>query len=174
MLAARVFGFTMAILLAPKLFGALALLADRGGRRDCGGTVRILASVLVETILGGLLAPVAMLLQTGAVLSILAGRDSGWNAQRRDDGALPLREVWRSYRLITALGVALAATAYAVSLPLMLWMLPVLIGLVLAVPLVAWTASRAAGARFRSAGLLLVPTERAPPPVLVRAAALRS
>ncbi len=172
-LAARVFAFTMAVLLAPKLLAALALATDRAALRGVGGPVRLVGSILVETLLGGLIAPIAMLLQTGAVLSILLGRDSGWNAQRRDDGSVPLREVWRGYWRITAFGVVLAAAAFVVSLPLMLWMLPVLIGLALAVPLVALTASRAAGLAFRRAGLLLIPEEQNPPEVLRRARVVR-
>ncbi len=172
-LAERVFVFTMAILLAPKLLGLAAVLMDREARRGTGGPVRLVLSILVETVLGGLIAPIAMLLQTGAVASILLGRDSGWNAQRRDDGSVPLREITRSYWRYTAFGAVLAAAALVVSLPLMLWMLPVLIGLGLAIPLVALTASRQAGEAFRRAGLLLIPEEAAPPAVLAAATALR-
>ncbi len=173
-LAARVFVFTMAILLAPKLLGLVALLLDPDARRGSGGTVRLVVSILVETMLGGLVAPIAMLLQTGAVISILLGRDSGWNAQRRDDGTVPLRDVSRAYWRTTAFGLALAAAALVVSLPLMLWMLPVLIGLALAIPLVALTSSRSAGEALARVGLLLIPEERAPPAVLAAAAALRA
>ena len=172
-LAAQVFVFTMAILLAPKLLGLVAALTDREVLRGTGGPARLVASILVETVLGGLVAPIAMLLQTGAVISILLGRDSGWNAQRRDDGSAPLREVSRAYWRTTAFGAVLAGAALVVSLPLMLWMLPVLIGLALAIPLVALTSSRSAGEALARAGLLLIPEERSPPAVLVAAAVLR-
>ncbi len=173
-LAKWVFLGTILVLLAPKLLAFMALLADRRSRRAAGGTPRLFVSLMLETLIGGLIAPVAMLLQTGAVASILAGRDSGWNAQRRDDGSVPLAAVWRSYRLHTVAGILLAGFAYAVSLPLMLWTLPVLIGLVFAVPLVASTASRAAGQATRRAGLLAIPEETRIPPVLARANALAS
>ena len=171
-LAKWVFIGTLFVLLAPKLLALLATLADRQTRRMSGGTPRLLLSVLLETLTAGLIAPIAMLLQTGAVLSILLGRDSGWNAQRRDDGSVPLATIWRAYRLQTFGGLLLAAAAYAVSLPLTLWMLPVLIGLVFAVPLVSLTGSRAAGLALRRAGLLTIPEERTPPAVLTRAASL--
>ncbi len=171
-LAKWVFVGTMALLFSPKFLAVIALLADGAARRGAGGTARALVSLVIETMLGALVAPIAMLLQTGAVISILAGRDSGWNAQRRDDGSIPLRVVWRSYRLHTALGAVLAIAAYAVSLPLLLWMLPVVVGLVLAVPLVSLTASRVIGERLSDAGLLRIPEEQAPPPVLARANAL--
>ncbi len=171
-LARFVFLVTMSILLAPKLLAWVAMLFDREARRGAGGAWRALLSVLVETLIGGLIAPVAMLIQTMAVAGILAGRDSGWNAQRRGDGRVPLREVWRAYWLYTLFGLILAGIAWAVSPALFLWMTPVLLGLTLAVPLAALTADRVAGRLLGRLGLLRIPEEAAPPPILMRAALL--
>lgn len=168
-LAKWVFVGTMALLFTPKLLATAALLADHEARRGAGGAIRAVASLTVELVLGALVAPIAMLLQSGAVMSILAGRDSGWNAQRRDDGSIPLAVVWRSYRSHTALGLALAVAASVVSLPLLLWMLPVVVGLLLAIPLVSLTSSREAGLALARAGLLRIPEEVTVPPVLARA-----
>ncbi|MBN8900272.1 MAG: glucans biosynthesis glucosyltransferase MdoH, partial [Rhodospirillales bacterium] len=93
-----VFIGTMALLLIPKLLGTCAVLLRGPDRRGCGGTIRLLLSVILETIVAGLLAPVVMLTQSIDVVAILLGRDSGWNAQRRDDGSIPLRETARAYR----------------------------------------------------------------------------
>ncbi|NHO32418.1 glucans biosynthesis glucosyltransferase MdoH [Acetobacter fallax] len=164
-----VFMATMGILLAPKLFAYIALMFDRTTLRECGGAARTAASVLVETLIGGLIAPIAMLIQTTGVISILSGQDSGWNAQRRDDGRIPLGIIVRGYWRFTLFGLILGACAWAVSLALFLWMTPVLLGLVLAIPLAALTASRDAGQALRRAGLLLVPEETMPPDVLVKA-----
>ncbi len=161
---------TMGILLAPKLFAYIALLFDRATLRGCGGALRTAASILVETLIGGLIAPIAMLIQTSGVISILSGQDSGWNAQRRDDGRIPLGVIARGYWRFTVFGLILGGCAWTVSLALFLWMTPVLLGLVLAIPLAALTASRDAGLALRRAGLLLVPEETTPPDVLVKAA----
>ena len=171
-LARYVFIGTMAILLAPKLLAWIALLFDRAARRGSGGAFRSLASLLIETLVGGLVAPIAMLIQTGGVVSILAGRDSGWNAQRRDDGRVPLGDVWRAYWRHMLFGVVLTAIAFTVSPALFLWMTPVLLGLVLAVPLAAITADRAPGQGLARLGLLRIPEEVATPPILARANAL--
>ena len=171
-LAAQVFAGTMAVLLAPKLLAYLALLRDGALRRGCGGGVRTGLGVLVETVLGGLIAPVAMLIHTGAVAGILLGRDSGWNPQRRDDGRVPLRQVVAGYWRLTLFGLLLAGAVWTVSEALFLWMLPVLLGLGLAIPLVAFTSSRAAGQALRRLGLLGTLEERQAPAVLLRAAAL--
>jgi membrane glycosyltransferase len=171
-LAAQVFAGTMAVLLAPKLLAYLTLLRDGALRRGCGGGVRTGLGVLVETLLGGLIAPVAMLIHTGAVAGILLGRDSGWNPQRRDDGRVPLRQVVAGYWRLTLFGLLLAGAVWTVSQALFLWMLPVLLGLGLAIPLVALTSSRTAGQALRRLGLLGTLEERQAPAVLLRAAAL--
>jgi membrane glycosyltransferase len=157
---------TMALLLVPKFLGCLAILLSREARRGFS-TLRLVIGVLFETIVSGLIAPVVMLTQTIDVVAILLGRDAGWQAQRRGDGAIPARETLRLYRCHTMLGVVLGAVSLAVSLSLAVWMLPVVLGLVLAIPLALWTG------RPGAAGLLRTPEERDPPQVLARAAVLR-
>ncbi len=168
-----VFIGTMGLLLVPKVLAACVVLLHGEERRGCGGVVRLLLSVVLETVIAGLLAPVVMLTQSIDVVAILIGRDSGWNVQRRDDGSLPFRAVVRQYRRHTVLGLALGAGAWAVSPYLALWMLPVVLGLALAIPLAAVTAQRGAGLALRRLGLLRIPEELNPPAVLVRAAALQ-
>ncbi|MCJ9699934.1 hypothetical protein [Bradyrhizobium sp. SHOUNA76] len=73
------------------------------------------------------------------------------------------RELYRKYGIPTASGVVMAASAYAVSLPLLLWMSPVIAGLLFAVPIGAPTAKPASGKLFAT------PEEREPPAVLHRA-----
>ena len=164
-----VFLGTMAILLTPKLLGYLILLRSSVERRGSGGAIRAFASLIAESLLSGLIAPIMMLMQSRSIMEIAIGRDSGWQPQRRDDGQLPSRELFRTYLFPTVLGLLLAASAYAVSFSLFLWMTPVVVGLVLAIPLAAWTSSPRAGAHFKSAGLLLTPEESEPPKVLIRA-----
>ena len=167
-----VFIGTMGLLLVPKVLGMITVLARRSLRRGCGGVLGLVISLLLETVIAGLLAPVVMLTQSIDVVAILLGRDSGWNAQRRDDGGVPLRDIVRLYRRHTILGVLLGIGAWAVSPYLALWMLPVVIGLALAVPLAALTGRRSWGVGLRRIGLLRIPEEMQPPSVLVRAAAL--
>jgi membrane glycosyltransferase len=164
---------TMGLLLVPKLLGCIAILL-RGRERRHFGMLRLLAGTLLETLIAGLMAPVVMLTQTIDVAAILLGRDSGWNAQRRalapgldpGDGAIPARQTRRLYRRHTVLGLALGAIAGLVSVSLALWMLPVVLGLALAIPLALLT-----GRRSRP-GFLRTPEDIAPPPVVQRAASL--
>ncbi len=170
-LAKDVFIGTMAVLLVPKVLAYALLLFNGPLRRGCGGAARAGVSVLLETLLGGLIAPVAMLIQSMAVLGILLGRDSGWNAQRRDGGRVRVWDVAAAYGRFSLFGLVLAGAAYVVSPALFAWMTPVLLGLSLAIPLVALTSGPAP--TLRRLGLLLIPEERSVPPILARAAALR-
>jgi membrane glycosyltransferase len=161
---------TMGLLLIPKVLGCIAVLMNRAERRGCGGGTRLLISMLLETVIAGLIAPLMMLTQSVDVVSILSGRDSGWKPQRRDGGVPVFRDTVRRYRRHTILGFAMGVTAWLVSPSLALWMSPVTVGLALAIPLVALT-SRPVRA-LTVLGLLRVPEESVTPLVLARAASV--
>ena len=164
-----VFGGTMAVLLAPKLLGYLVLLFQSDARRGCGGGLRTFLSLLIETLIAGLIAPVSMLTQSGHVVTILFGRDAGWQPQRRDDGGMPLSQVAQLYWRHSCLGLLVGGTAWLVSPYLALWMSPVVLGLALAIPLAGLTAAIAPGRALRRLGLLRIPEELRPPVALAQA-----
>jgi len=167
--AIGLFVATMAVLFLPKLFGLVVALTSREVRKGIGGTVRATLSVLVESLLAALLAPVMMAIQSAAVVDILLGRDAGWNPQRRDDGSVPFSEIFRRHRAHTALGLIMGVSAWAVSLQVLAWLSPAVIGLLLSAPLSAMTARLGTGLALRRVGLLSTPEESAAPPILTRA-----
>ncbi|UFS76379.1 glucans biosynthesis glucosyltransferase MdoH [Tardiphaga sp. 37S4] len=165
--AAWVFAGTMGLLIVPKLLAYVLLLTQAENRARFGGGFLALSGIIVETLLSGLIAPVMMIFQSSAVGEILLGRDAGWQVQRRDDGVVPIREVVRKYAVPTVFGVLMAISAYAVSLPLFLWMTPVIVGLWLSMPL-AIVSSRALQPG-QHARLFATPEQNLPPKVLIRA-----
>jgi membrane glycosyltransferase len=164
-LAAWVFVGTMGLLIAPKILACFLAGSQTRLRRQFGGGLLIFAGLMIETFLSGLIAPVMMIFQATAVGEILLGRDAGWQVQRRDDGGLPRAELMRRYALPTLFGVIMAITAYAVSLPLLFWMAPVIAGLLLCIPI----AMLSSATLDPKSGLLATPEQTAPPHVLVRA-----
>jgi membrane glycosyltransferase len=170
-LAAWVFVGTMGMLIAPKLLAFIVLLGNGDARRKFGGSLLVFAGIIAETVLSGLTAPIMMIFQSSAVAEILFGRDAGWQVQRRDDGAVSHRDIVSTYSVPTLIGVVMAVSAYAVSLPLLLWMTPVIIGLLLAVPMAMLSSS--AGSN-RTSRLFKTPEQTAPPRVLQRANELAS
>ena len=163
-LAAWVFVGTMGLLIAPKLLACILVVRESRTRRQFGGGFRILVGFFIETLLSGLIAPVMMLFQSTAVGEILLGRDAGWQVQRRDNGGLPPSELIRRYTFPTIFGIALVAIAYAISLPLLFWMTPVIAGLLLCIPIALLSSTN-----FAESRLLITPEQTAPPDVLVRA-----
>ena len=164
---------TMVLLLAPKLLGYLAMLFDRKERVACGGAVRALLGILIETLLAALMAPVVMYRQSRGVAEVLAGKDSGWDAQQRDDGKISWPALIRGYGGLSLFGLMAGWMAYQVSPSLAGWMAPVVIGMVLSIPVVALTSLRSAGDALSRWGVFRIPEESAPPKVLVRATELR-
>jgi membrane glycosyltransferase len=167
-LAAWVFLGTMGLLIVPKLLAFVLLLTQSEIRKRFGGGFATLTGIFIETFLSSLIAPVMMIFQSTAVGEILLGRDAGWQVQRRDDGGVPRSETVRRYALPTLVGIIMAIAAYAVSLPLLLWMTPVIVGLLLAIP-IALLSSISSGRTSPPTWLFATPEQMSPPQVLIRA-----
>ena len=136
-LALRLFGITFAVLYLPKLLALTLALADPALRKGCGGAMGLIKSVLAETFVSMLLSPLMMLIQSRFVADVLMGRDSGWNAQNRDDQALPLRVCARMHAAHVAAGIGFAVLSFHISWAAFLWLLPIAAALMLS-PLVSW------------------------------------
>ncbi len=165
----NLFAVTMAILLAPKLFGLLLALVHGPTRRGCGGGILLILSTIFEVFMSALLAPIQMLIQTGHVAHFLFGFDTGWNPQRRDDGSMPFSAIVRRHRSHVAMGVLTLIAGRLISPSLVVWMSPTIIGLVLAI-FISWATGKLAfGLGLRRAGLLITPEEKHKPAVVRRA-----
>ncbi|MDB5543912.1 MAG: glycosyl transferase 21 family protein [Hyphomicrobiales bacterium] len=172
--ALMLFGVTMAVLLMPKLFGLIIALLNSTTRRACGGGFRLIVSTLLEVLMSALIAPIMMVIQTGSVMQIIFGRDTGWNPQRRDDGSIPLRDIIRRHRSHVGLGIVTLIAGLLISPSLVAWMSPTIAGLILAIA-ISWASGQLfIGLALKRAGLLLTPEESAPPEIATRANALAS
>ncbi|HLZ84171.1 MAG TPA: glucans biosynthesis glucosyltransferase MdoH [Caulobacteraceae bacterium] len=161
-----VFAISIAFLIAPKLMALGAVLGSREQRQAFGGARRAILSVAFEIVLSALIAPVLMLNQLWALISILAGRDAGWNAQTREEGRVCFEEIANRHLGDTAVGVFLGLATWSAAPSIFLRMLPVIAGLVGCIPLAGLTATRALGEAARRADLLVIPEEVTPPPVV--------
>jgi membrane glycosyltransferase len=160
--ALRLFGFTMMILLLPKFLALALALFNRELRKGCGGAAALFVSVITETLLSALLSPVMMLIQSRFVFDIFAGRDSGWNAQNRDDKAQPFSATFVRHAGHIVIGIGLAAVSFMVSLQTFLWLSTIALGLVLS-SLLAWaTGLVSLGLIARSWNVFRIPEESAP------------
>lgn len=163
---ATVLWVTLAMLFLPKLF-ALVLLAVRPRLGAAyGGLPRATLSVLLESLLSVLYAPVLMLFQSKFVASILLRKVVGWPPQQRGDHGTGLTEALGAHGGQTLLAVGAGLLTYYYVPAFFWWFTPVLAGLLLAIPVSMATSRVWPGKRTRALGLFLTPEEYRPPRVL--------
>src|SRR5690606_570233 len=160
---------TLSILLLPKVFGAVLAFRDASLLKGFGGPSRLMRSLLAEQVFSVLLAPPMMLFHSWFVLRTLAGRSVTWDAQVREDRGVSVREAFMRHKWHVAIGVAWAALVLALAPKFIWWVLPVVAGLVVSVPLAVLTSRRTLGLWLRQRGYFLTPEETAPPVELVEA-----
>lgn len=151
--------FSLAVLLLPKLLALIDGLINPKTRKSAGGAVALCLSVIWETLMSALVAPILMLAQTRSVIDIIRGRDSGWSAQQRYYGRAGLQSCIQDRLADTAIGVAILSTTLTISLSVCLWLSPVWLGLLLAAPIDYSLASTGLGAGMRRLRLLRTPHE---------------
>ncbi len=164
--AMRLFLATMAVVLLPKALG-LALEIKRAQRaRELFGVPRAFAGVATETFYSMLFAPIMMMTQTASVMQVFLGLDAGWKAQRRDGAGMDLREAIRFHWRHMLVGIVVTIVCWETSPGLLVWMAPVVLGLVLSGP-INWLTSQNAGPAMSV--ILSTPVDRSPSSIEIRA-----
>ena len=166
------FWFSMVVLLIPKMLGLVHALLSRRIRRGSGGVIGVAASFLLEVILSALYAPVMMLMQCRHVFEVFMGRDSGWNPQRRAGGGTSWGDAWHYHKRHMLLSCMTAVIVWFLSPPLLAWLSPALLGLLLAVPLSRASGSQSLGRLLSHLALLRTPEEMETPALVARRQAL--
>ena len=166
------FWFSMVVLLVPKFLGLIRAVLSSRLRRGCGGIVGLCASFLLEVVLSALYAPVMMLMQSRHVFEVFMGRDSGWNPQRRDDGGTSWAAAWQFHKRDMLIALMTGAILWFLSPPLLAWVSPALLGLLLAVPLSRASGSSVIGCALSRIGFLRTPEEIDVPALAKRRAEL--
>ncbi|WP_372957354.1 glucans biosynthesis glucosyltransferase MdoH [Marinobacter sp.] len=155
---------TVAMLFAPKLLAWLDALVHRR-LTDFGGTVRSLLSVILETLISVMLAPIKMLSHSAYVLGALLNLSLSWAGQNRTEETR-----WRDALITQApgmvTGLGWSAFAWYLDPLFFIWSLPVAVPLILAAPTAVWLSRVWAGLGLRRLGILRTPEETSPPSVL--------
>ncbi len=164
--ATTLLAISLVILYLPKLLGYFALFAERRRLTAHGGAARAFVSVVLESLMSILLAPILMLFQSGFIVSILAGRSVHWAPQQRDDDETSWREAIAAHWGHTAIALAAGLASYLYIPTFFFWLTPVLLGPALSIPLSRFTSRGDIGRRLRDWGIFLTPCESDPPRVL--------
>ncbi len=166
--ALRLFMVSMAIVLAPKLFGWTVAMLKVRRCLQFGGPIMLTMSTIFEIIASALYAPILMVSQCAVVISVWRGRDGGWKPQSREDGTLPWSTLFRAHHGTTLLGGIIAIIAYLLSLKLFYWLLPITAGLLLSIPLSRLSGSSRFAGFLSFFGVLRSPNEKKPERILVK------
>lgn len=157
---------TLALLFLPKLLALILLALDRDEARRFGGLLKAGLSVLIESLLSVLLAPVLMLFQSKFVAAILLRTSVGWPTQQRGDHQTGLLEAIGAHGVHTLIAAGTGYVTYIHVPDFFWWFTPVLAGLALSVPVSILTSRTSLGLWARRRGLFLTPAETEEPAVL--------
>ena len=164
--ATTLLAITLVILYLPKLLGYLALFGERRRLLAHGGALRAFVSVVLESLMSILLAPILMLFQSGFIVSILAGRSVRWAPQKRDDDETSWQQAAAAHWVHTLIALTAGTLSYLYIPGFFLWLTPVLAGPLLSIPLARFTSRVDVGRKLKQWGLFLTSAETDPPRVL--------
>lgn len=155
--------------ISPKLFGALDIFLTAGGVRRYGGAATFGLSVLAELLSSIFMAPIVAMSVSLFIVGLAFGKSVSWTGQNRNRLDVGWRDA--SWMLLphTTAGLGLALGLWWVGgYVAVLWGLPIIIGLALAVPYTWIGANAVVGRAFVRARLFAIPEERQTPVILAR------
>lgn len=159
---------TIIMLVLPRVLGVLAVLL-KDEHRFYGGGAKLAKSAFMEMGLSALQAPLRMVAHTLFVMGALIGWKLEWKSPPREATDVSWHEAAQRFAPAGLAVLAIAAVLLLIHPPALIWMTPVGLPLLLAVPFTVLTSRSGIGQRVRSANLLLIPEETWQPSVLRRA-----
>lgn len=153
---------TLGLLFFYKTFGLIQAIRKQQIQLF-GGYFALTRSILMETLLSMLTAPIRMMYYSKFVVQILKGKRANWGTQQRTGAELSWQDAAREYRWLTGLGIIWGGVLYLSNPMAFWWMSPVLAGLVLSIPLAVFTSQ----ATSLTSSLFRTPDETAPDAILL-------
>ena len=160
--------WTLCLLFLPRGLGLLAVFL-KGEQKRFGGVGNLLASAGLESALALIQAPIRMVAHSLFVLVAVTGIQLDWKSPPREATGVAWGGASAQLAPIAAIVGLLLVGVAALNPDALLWMLPVTLPLVMAVPFTVATGHVELGAWMRSRGALLIPEESWSPAVLRRA-----
>lgn len=160
--------WTLCMLFLPRILGIAAVLINRQ-QQSFGGTASLLRSAVLETLIALLQAPIRMVAHSLFVVVALTGLKLEWKSPPREAAAVPWRHALTQLAPMSLVIVALAAGIAMIDASALIWLLPVGLPLLLAIPMTVITSRVGLGTAMRAQNYLLIPEETKSPAVLRRA-----
>jgi membrane glycosyltransferase len=147
---------------SPKLLGVLEVALDARKLDRWGGGARLARGAALEFLFDLLLMPIRIVAHSFGMAAMLLGRKIGWAPQQRDAARVPWRDAVRALWWHTLIGLALMVGFALAGWGALLWVLPFVLGPVLAVPFCVLTTAPFLARCFVAAGTAAVPEEFRP------------
>jgi membrane glycosyltransferase len=160
--------WTLCLLFLPRILGLTAVLM-RGEQKQYGGVASLLKSAVLESAMAIVQAPVRMLAHSLFVVVALTGIKLDWKSPPREAAAVPWREAAARLLPMSGIVAALGVAVALIDASALVWLMPVALPLLLAIPMAVITSQIALGTSMREANFLLIPEESRSPAVLRRA-----
>ncbi|MGV8804061.1 MAG: glucans biosynthesis glucosyltransferase MdoH [Polaromonas sp.] len=160
--------WTLSMLFLPRILGLLAVLL-KGQQNAYGGTASLLRSALLETLIALLQAPIRMVAHSLFVVVAMTGLKLDWKSPPREAAAVPWKHALQQLAPMSLVIAALAAGIALIDPSALIWLLPVGLPLLLAIPMTVLTSQVGVGSAMRAQNYLLIPEETRSPAVLRRA-----
>ena len=160
--------WTLSMLFLPRILGLAAVLL-KGQQNAYGGTASLLRSALLETLIALLQAPIRMVAHSLFVVVAMTGLKLDWKSPPREAAAVPWKHALQQLAPMSLVIVALAAGIALIDASALIWLLPVGLPLLLAIPMTVLTSKVGVGSAMRAHNYLLIPEETRSPAVLRRA-----
>jgi membrane glycosyltransferase len=133
------------------------------GARRYGGNIRLALGSLIDLLFTLFFVPIAMVSTTWFLIQRLFGHRAAWVPQPRTTQALSWADAASALWPTTVFGIALFVFILMSAEAVLIWFLPFLAGLLLAVPFAMLTASVRANTCMKQWGLCAMPEEVTPP-----------
>jgi membrane glycosyltransferase len=161
-------GWTLCMLFLPRVLGLVAVVM-KGEQRLFGGVPSLVKSAVLEAGLALLQAPIRMLAHSLFVLVAVTGIKLDWKSPPREAAAVPWIHAVRQLAPMTLVIGLLAVGISFIDASALIWLMPVGLPLLLAIPLTVFTSQIELGTALRQRRWLLIPEEAWSPMVLRRA-----
>ncbi len=157
------FAVMMTMVFSPKITGFIDICLRRAERRKYKGIGRVLLSSYTEMLVSMIMAPIVACTQSIFIIGLFLGRKVRWGAQNRDGGAVSVWQACQGFWAQSLVGLGLLAV-FGLLLPGgLLLAIPVIAGLMLAVPYAVITSHAWLGDLLVRLGIGALPEETAPP-----------
>ncbi|MDQ9091978.1 glucans biosynthesis glucosyltransferase MdoH [Pseudoalteromonas haloplanktis] len=148
---------TIVLLLLPKLMGIIVTLIHRN--KQFGGSFKLILGSIIETVFAIIIAPLMMVFHSYFVVCVFLGKKVTWDAQPRTGRMVPWKEAIGYTLIATLVAIAWGSVAYYYTPTFFWWLSPILVGLILAAPIVRYSSSIGFGVKLRKMGIFICPSE---------------